>query len=157
MCARKKSKAKRWIIISIILLAIIAVAAALLMRPKSAAYESVDAKTADITTYYSFSGNVDAKNRQTVVSDQAMQISKINVKEGDTVKKDAVLIKSTAGNEIQSKISGEVVSVKVAQNAQVMAGTELVDIVDMIILKSMSRLMNTTWRHWQKARKRRLI
>jgi Na+-transporting NADH:ubiquinone oxidoreductase subunit NqrF len=35
---------------------------------------------------YSFSGNVETKNRQTVVSEKMMQISDIKVKEGDKVK-----------------------------------------------------------------------
>jgi HlyD family secretion protein len=59
-----------------------------------------------------------------------MQVSEIKVKEGDMVKEDAVLIKTTAGDEIKSKISGEVVNINVEENAQVMAGINLLEIVD---------------------------
>ena len=106
--AKRKSKAKIWVITSIITLAAVAIAASFLLRPKSTPYESVTAKIEDITTYYSFSGNVETKNRQTVMSEKVMQISAINFKEGDTVKEGDVLIKTTAGDKIKSKIGGVV-------------------------------------------------
>jgi HlyD family secretion protein len=130
MSAKRKSKTKKWIIISIIMIVVIGIAATLLMRPKSIPYESVDAQIGDITTYYSFSGNVETKNRQTVVSEKVMQISTINFKEGDAVKADDVLIKTTAGDEIKSKIDGIITNVNVEENAQVMAGVKLLEIVD---------------------------
>jgi len=130
MSAKKKSKSKKWIAISIITIAAAGIAVTLLMRPAPTSYESVDAKTQDITTYYSFSGNVETKNRQTVMSEKVMQVSDIKVKEGATVKENAVLIKTTAGDEIKSKISGEIVNINVEENAQVMAGAKLLEIVD---------------------------
>jgi len=59
-----------------------------------------------------------------------MQVSEIRVKEGDQIKEGAVLIKTTAGDEIKSKINGEIVNINVEENAQVMAGTKLLEIVD---------------------------
>ncbi|HEY5585556.1 MAG TPA: HlyD family efflux transporter periplasmic adaptor subunit [Ruminiclostridium sp.] len=130
MRRKRKSKALKWIAITIITIAVVGIAATLLMRPKPTNYESVDAENGDITTYYSFSGNVETKNRQTIISEKVMQISGINVKDGEMVKESAVLIKTTAGDEILAKISGEVVNVNVEENAQVMAGTKLLEIVD---------------------------
>ena len=130
MKAKRKSKIRIWVVISIIAIAAVAIAASFLLRPKSTSYESVVAKTEDITTYYSFLGNVETKNRQTVVSEKVMQISAIYFKEGDTVKADDVLIKTTAGDEIKSKIGGVVTNVNVEENAQVMAGVKLLEIVD---------------------------
>lgn len=130
MSAKKRSKTKKWVTISIIMIAVVGIAAYFLTRPVRTSYESADAKTGDITTYYSFSGNVDTKNRQTVMSEKVMQVSKIKVKEGDTVKEGAVLITTTTGDEIKSKISGEIVNLNVEENAQVMGGIKLLEIVD---------------------------
>lgn len=130
MNTKKRSKKKNWIVIVIIMIGIICVVVALLNRPKAASYESTVAKTGDITTYYSFSGNVETKNRQTVMSEKVMQISKINFKEGDTVKVDDVLIETSTGDEIKSKIDGVITNVNTEENEQVMAGIKLMEIVD---------------------------
>jgi HlyD family secretion protein len=129
MVTKKKSK-KKWIIIGIIVVAIILFAVSFFMRPALSGYENVKAKIGNITTYYSFSGNVDTKNRQTVVSDKVMQISSLNVKEGDLVTKGDVLFKTTLGEEIKAKIDGEVANLKVEDNQQFLAGTQLMEIVD---------------------------
>jgi len=130
MSAKRNSKRKRLIVISIITVVVVGVALTLYMRPKTTNYESVDAKIADITNYYSFSGNVETKNRQTVMSEKVMQISKVKVIEGDIVEVGAVLLTTTTGEEIKSKISGEVMNLTATENAQVMTGTKLLDIVD---------------------------
>lgn len=128
--AKRKSMAKKWIPLGIIAIIVIGAAASFLMRPASTSYESAVAKIGDIITYNSFSGNVETKNRQTVTSEKVMQVSEIKVKEGDVVNEGAVLIKTTAGDEIKSKISGEIVNITVEENAQVMAGLKLLEVVD---------------------------
>lgn len=130
MSTRRKSKKGKWITISIVLLVVVGLITAIALRPKKTVYESIVAKTADITTYYSFSGNIETKNRQTVISDKVMQISTINVKEGDLVKEGDVLVKSSTGEEIKAKIAGEIVNLNVEENAQVMSGMKLMEIVD---------------------------
>ena len=130
MSAKRKSKTKKWITIGIIAIAVIGIAVALFMQPTKTSYESATAKIGDITTYNSFSGNVDTKNRQTVMSEKVMQVSSLKVKEGDTVKVGDVLLKTTTGDEIKSKIDGEISNVNVEENATVMAGVKLLEIVD---------------------------
>jgi multidrug efflux pump subunit AcrA (membrane-fusion protein) len=127
---KKRSKIKKWITISIVIIVVIGLGATFLMRPKATLYESVVAETGDITTYYSFSGNIATKNRQTVISEKVMQISEIEVAEGDKVEEGDVLMKSTTGDEIIAKISGEIVNLNVEVNAQVMTGIKLLEIVD---------------------------
>ncbi|MHB8128309.1 MAG: efflux RND transporter periplasmic adaptor subunit [Mobilitalea sp.] len=130
MRSKKRSKIKKWITISIVIIVVVGLGAAFLMRPTPTRYESVAAETGDITTYYSFSGNIATKNRQTVISEKVMQISEIVMSEGDKVEEGDVLMKSTTGDEIVAKISGEIVNLNVEENAQVMTGIKLLEIVD---------------------------
>jgi HlyD family secretion protein len=130
MNSKKKSKAKKWITISILMIIVVGIGAALLMRPVSTNYDSVNAEIGDITTYYSFSGNVETKDRETILSEKVMQISEINVEEGDIVEEGDVLMKTTTGDEIKAKTSGEIVNLNVKENAQLMTGIQLLEIVD---------------------------
>lgn len=131
MSTKKKKKTVKRIIISIVLILVVLLIARFYFRSRpTATYDSVEAKSGDITTYYSFSGNVDTKNRETVMSDKMMQISELKVKEGDTVKEGDVLATTTTGEEITSTIDGEISKQYVEENAQVLAGAKLMDIVD---------------------------
>lgn len=82
----KKSKKKLIIFITLIIL-IISVVLIFLLGSKDQGYSEETAQTKDITTYYSFSGNIEAKYSQTVYSKNILPIKKIYVKEGEDVKK----------------------------------------------------------------------
>lgn len=127
---KKRSKIKKWISISVLIIVVVGIGVVLLMRPTPTIYESVIAESGDITTYYSFSGNIATKNRQTIISEKVMQISEIEIAEGDSVEEGDVLMKSTTDDEIVAKISGEIVNLNVEENAQVMTGIKLLEIVD---------------------------
>lgn len=136
MNSKRKSKIKKRIITSIIVIALAAaVVFAILSRPKVNNYESVEAKTGNIKTYLSYSGNVEAKNRQNVMSEKVMQIDEIKVEEGDKVKEGDVLFTTTTNDEITAEIDGEVSKIDIDENEQVMAGISLLEIVDYNNLK----------------------
>jgi multidrug efflux pump subunit AcrA (membrane-fusion protein) len=130
MNAKRKSKVRRLLVFGLLILVLVAAGAAYVLRPKALPYDSAVAQKGDITTNYTFSGNIETKNRQTVMSERMLQVSKLNVKEGDQVKAGAVLLKTTTGEEIKAKIKGEIANLAVDEGAQVMAGTALMDIVD---------------------------
>ncbi|NMC55913.1 MAG: HlyD family efflux transporter periplasmic adaptor subunit [Eubacteriaceae bacterium] len=129
MSVKKKSKKKKWITIAVVAVVVIA-AASMILHPKKPSYESATAATGDITTYYTFSGNIETKNRQTVMADRAMQIKEIYYSEGDKVDDGDVLIKTTMGQRIKAKIDGVVTNISVEEDSQVMAGTALLEVVD---------------------------
>lgn len=131
MSINNRKKIKKISIIGVIVV-ILAAAIVLpgLQRIKSTNYTEVIPAKGDITTYYSFSGSVEAKNRQTVLADRIMQVKNIKVKVGQEIKKDDVLIETTTGEKIKAKIDGEVSNVYVEENTQVMSGGKLMDIVD---------------------------
>ena len=85
---KAKKKLRRRVIVIVVLVLLIGAAVTLfLLRPKDAAFTEEKAKSGDITTYYSFSGNIEAKERQSILADKVMQIKTLKVKEGDTVKR----------------------------------------------------------------------
>lgn len=130
MSSKRRTKKKKWITLGIIAVVVVGIVATILMQPKSTNYESAIAKTGDITTYYSFSGNAETKNRQTVMSEKLMQISTVYFEEGDFVKEGDILMDSSTGDEIKSKIDGIIVNLSVEEGTQVMAGVKLLEIVD---------------------------
>jgi HlyD family secretion protein len=93
-------------------------------------YESETASLGDITTYYSFSGNIEAKSRALIMSDRNMQIDAILVSEGDVVSEGDKLLDPSFGEIIKAGISGEVAKLYVEENAQVTGGTKLIELVD---------------------------
>lgn len=128
--AKKKKKSIKIVIWSVIGVVVVAVALSAMLHPKRINYTEVKAKVGNITTYYSFSGNIAAKNSQIVYSDSAMQIDKIEVSEGQLVKKDDVLMKTTNGESIKAPIDGTVSEIDVDVDAQEMGGATLCKIVD---------------------------
>lgn len=127
---KRKSRRTTRIIVGITMVTITAVISLLVFRPPASAYKSVKAWTGDISTYYSFSGNVSPKSRQTLISDKLMQISEIKVKKGDKVEEGDILIVTSMGEKLPSKINGEVANIYVEENQQVSPGMKLIDIVD---------------------------
>jgi HlyD family secretion protein len=126
----KKKSGIRIIVWSVIGVIVIAAVAFLIFRPKNSNYVQFTAKTGDITTYYSFNGNVEAKNKQTVFAEKALQIKEISVVEGQEVKANDVLMTTTTGDRITAKIDGIVSNIYPEVNAQILPGGKLADITD---------------------------
>ena len=127
---KKKNTGMKWIIAIVIIGVIAAVMIPRLTKAKDVAGDEVEVKTGSIKTYYSFSGSIEAKNRQTVFADQPIQISELMVKAGDMVVKDDVLYKTNRGVNIKSEIDGEVLEVYVEEDEQIAPGTKIIDVVD---------------------------
>ncbi len=126
----KKTGNKKVIIWSIIGLLAVAAGITLYALPKKTNYTEVQATTGNLATSYSFSGSLEAKNRQTVLADKAMQIKAIKVEAGQKVTADTVLMTTIVGGEIKPKLAGDVTNIYAEENAQLMPGTKLIEIVD---------------------------
>ncbi|MFD1862755.1 efflux RND transporter periplasmic adaptor subunit [Planococcus chinensis] len=126
-----RRKKKKWLIWGISVILAGAVAGAFIFMPKgTVAFQSELAETRDIMTFHNFPGIIDAKNRETVLSDKPMQICDINVNVGDQVRKGDVLMVTAFGEEIKASINGEVAQLGVKENMPMAAGTEMVKLVD---------------------------
>lgn len=126
----KKKSSKKAIIGSIVGILAVALAVTRFAMPQKTNYTEVKPAIGNLATYSSFSGSVEAKNRQTVYADKAMQIKDIKVTEGQQVSPDTVLMTTVSGEEIKPEITGEVSSIDADVNAQLMPGAKLIEIVD---------------------------
>lgn len=129
MNKKRKPKYRKWIIL-VVVLGLVGLTANKLMTPKVIAYESAVAEVKDITTYYSFSGNIESKNRETIIAERTSQIDDLYVSEGDLVEVGKDLVNPSTGNNLEAGIKGEVSKIHVSENDQVSAGTKLMEIVD---------------------------
>ena len=90
---QSRKKRKRKIIWGALLLALALVAAfGIFLRPKAARYDEETAKTQDIVTYYSFSGNVEPGDEKIVTSTSPVRVKSLPIAEGTPVKEDDDII-----------------------------------------------------------------
>lgn len=127
---KKKNKMKMviWSLVAIIIISVVSVV--FFPTKGSSDFEEEKAQTGNITTYYSFSGAVEAKNRKTIISEAPMQVKEMKVEPGDKVKSGEVLMVTYQGEKIRAPFKGEISKIYVEENAEIMSGAQLVDIVD---------------------------
>ena len=117
-----------WTIIGILVLIFIIFVSS--QKKEDVNYDATTAVVEEMTTYYSFSGSIEAKNKESIVLTSMTQIDTINVSEGDKVNKDDILFTTIQGNQFRTSINGEVANVYVSEGDVVTAGTIAVDITD---------------------------
>lgn len=137
---KKKGKKKLviWSIAGVITAVIIS---GVLFMPKGInAYQEEKAQSGTITTYYSFSGTVEAKNRKIMMSEAPMQIKEVKVKVGDQVKSGDIILTTKQGDKIKAAMNGEISKIFVEKNAEIMSGTQLLEIVDYSALQTVVKV-----------------
>ena len=82
---KKKKFKKRYIIIPAAIIVAIVVLSLALKAPETSLYEQEEAKTGSITTYYSFSGNIEPHDKKALTADGNLKVKQLMVEEGDTV------------------------------------------------------------------------
>ena len=111
-----KKKKVKFLIIPIVLIAVVAIVLNLNSNSNKAAanYDEETAKKGDIITYYSFSGNIEAKDEKQLIADKMLKIKEFRVKEGDNVKiGDVLYVIDKSDNEANLKQAAA--SVELAQ------------------------------------------
>lgn len=127
----KKKKSRKGLFIGIgIAVVVLLMVLPMLMNSGNGGYWSAQTSKGTIETYYTFSGNVASKNTQVVMAEKIVQISEIDVSEGDKVTSDTVLFTTSDGTEIKSKTSGTVNRIFVEADQQLMSGSQLCEIID---------------------------
>lgn len=129
-------KGRKWIIAGVVIVVIV-VAVALLSGGKGTTrYAEATASTGTITTYYSFSGNMDVNNSVTVTSPSDTTVSEIYVTPNSTVLKNARLMRLADGTIVKADIAGEVTSIEVAVDSVVKTGATLAEVMELTSMKA---------------------
>lgn len=130
----KKGFLKASILILLVIILVIFVGYRINMGKKEL-YEEVTAKVKDISTYYTFKGNIEVKNKQEVISNTNSQIYSIKVKEGEKVEEGDTLYTLVNGKKIKANIAGEVTKIYVNEDDAIIVGNPIMDIVNYDDLK----------------------
>lgn len=126
-----KKKSKKGIIVIVVIVLVLGLALPKIASARnSVSYESTTVETGDISTYYSFAGNVASENTQTLLATSFIQIATIEVEEGDKVESGDIIFTTEAGDEISASIDGTVDEIYVSVDDQVISGTSLCSIID---------------------------
>lgn len=125
---KKKKKLLLWIILLLII--VLAAAYVLFLRPQAAPYDQEAAKTQDILTYYSFSGNVEPGDEKVVTAASPLSIKTILKNEGDTVAEDDDIITPKNGSKVEAGMAGILTDVYVEEDDTVPTGRDLFRIAD---------------------------
>ena len=134
MDKKKMNKNKKWVF-AVIGIAVVVFIGSRILAPKDMVYETVEAKTEDVITWYSFSGNIEANNREIVLSERPFTVGEIYVSEGDMVEVGTVLLESDGENDPEASIEGEVSEIFVKESESITPGMKLMSIVDYMDLE----------------------
>lgn len=124
-------KKRKILLSSTVVLALVAGGIALnISESNNANYIEEHLKERDIKTYYSFSGDIKAKNSKDVTISSSYTIDEILVKEGDIVKKGDTILKTTSGNKITANMDGMISDILVYKGVKYDQNTIVATITD---------------------------
>lgn len=124
-------KKNRKVLIWIIIIAVIAAAAAyLLTQRQQVNYDEETARTQDIETYYTFSGNVEANSYRVVTATTRGTVREWKFAEGDKVEKDEYILVPKSGAQLKAPMDGTLSDLYVDEGDDYVPGDLLFRIAD---------------------------
>ena len=127
---RKSRKVWKWVIGILVVLAVAAVVVLSLLQRSTSQYTEEIAKTQDIITYYTFSGNLEPGDAQVVVARSRGTVKELLKDEGDTVEDEEAVIQPKSGSKIESSMAGTISNMYVKVDDDYTPGTELFRVAD---------------------------
>ena len=127
---RKSRKVWKWMIGILVVLAVAAVVVLSLLQRSTPQYTEESAKTQDIITYYTFSGNLEPGDAQVVVARSRGTVKELLKDEGDTVEDEEDVIQPKSGSKIESTMAGTISNMYVKVDDDYTPGTELFRVAD---------------------------
>ncbi len=128
---QSRKKRIRKIIWGVLLLVLaLVVAYGIFLRPKAARYDEETAKTQDIVTYYSFSGNVEPGDEKIVTSTSPVRVKSLPIEEGTVVTEDDDIIIPKSGSRVEAGMDGVLAEIYVDVDDTVPSGRDLFRIAD---------------------------
>lgn len=128
---KKKKGKKKWLLIALGLILILAVWFVMSMRSQlEGSYQTETAARRDITTYYSFSGHLSPVTDKVQTAKEAVKIKELYVKEGDVVKGGQALLRGADGTRVYAAQTGTIDELYVDPEDQLQMGSQIAHIVD---------------------------
>ena len=127
---RKSRKVWKWMIGILVVLAVAAVVVLSLLQRTTPQYTEEIAKTQDIITYYTFSGNLEPGDAQVVVARSRGTVKELLKDEDDTVEDEEAVIQPKSGSKIESTMAGTISNMYVKVDDDYTPGTELFRVAD---------------------------
>ena len=127
---RKSRKVWKWVIGILVVLAVAAVVMLSLLQRSTPQYTEEIAKTQDIITYYTFSGNLEPGDAQVVAARSRGTVKELLKDEGDTVEDEEAVIQPKSGSKIESSMAGTISDMYVKVDDDYIPGTELFRVAD---------------------------
>lgn len=127
----KKKKAWPRVLVAAVVVALCVGVLLTMGQKNTARYAEAETKTGSLTTYYSFTGALEARRTQTFSAQQADTVKELYVQAGDAVKKNDRLVRLSSGETLRSDIAGEVTDVSVSVDDAVVPGAPLMTVADL--------------------------
>ncbi|MEG0125573.1 MAG: HlyD family efflux transporter periplasmic adaptor subunit [Clostridia bacterium] len=129
--ANKRKKKKKWLWIILALLLATAVVLALLSGgSKEHAYAQEAAGARDLSTYYSFSGNLTPIQDEVQTAKTSLKVKELYVQEGDLVNEGDALLRGFDGTRIYAGYKGTVEELYPVADDMLQPGSQIARIVD---------------------------
>lgn len=127
----RKGKKLRKILIWVLVLAVIAAVVVIKMKKGADnAYTTETARTQEITTYYTFSGNIEPESAKIVTATQRGTVKELKFSEGDTVTEDDEVVVPKSGTKVKSVMDGTISDIYVKEEDDYLPGDQLFRVAD---------------------------
>lgn len=126
-----KKKKSRKIVIWLLILAAIACGVLYTMsRQSQVVFDEETARTQNIETFYTFSGNVEADSYKVVAATGRSTVREWKFEEGDKVEKDKVVMLPKSGNQVKAPMDGTISDIYVDVDEDFTMGDPLFRVAD---------------------------
>lgn len=126
----KSRKRRKWALILLVILVAAILCAFALNRRQGSQYDEEIAKTQDIVTYYTFSGNLEPGDAKVVAATGRGTVKELLKEEGDTVEDEEAVIQPKSGAKIESSMAGTISDIYVKVDDAYNPGDQLFRVAD---------------------------
>lgn len=126
----KSRKRWKWALGMIVLVVLVCVCVFALTQRKAKSYDEEIAKTQDIVTYYTFSGNLEPGDAKVVTASSRGTVKTLLKEEGELVEDEEAVVQPKSGSKIESTMAGTISDIYVKEGDAYSAGEELFRVAD---------------------------
>lgn len=125
-----QKKVWKWILAVVIIAALALLIVSSILHRSTPQYTEEIARTQDIVTYYTFSGNLEPGDAKIVTAKGRGTVKSLLKDEGDTVENEEAVIQPKSGNKVESTMDGTISDMYVKVDDEYLPGTQLFRVAD---------------------------